>query len=149
MRSGWISLLLVLSFAVQAQTVKQNADPPQVLLGPLGGERRTAALPGGTIRLLVQSSPLAGFQYHAGAALWTDLKVGDALDLIREPANPHDARAVRVEWQGMQLGYLPRAENAAVAAALDRGERVAACIAALVQHRNPWRRVRIDVFIVL
>jgi hypothetical protein len=121
MRFLLISLLCALSFAVQAESVK----------------------------LLVQSSPLAGFQYHAGAALWEELRVGDALMLVREPQNPHDARAVRVEWRGQQLGYLPRAENEAVAAAMDRGERVEGRIAALVQHRNPWRRVRIEVFIVL
>lgn len=43
-----------------------------------------------TIRILVQSSPLAGFQYHAGAELWGELKVGDALTLTREPDNPFD-----------------------------------------------------------
>jgi len=102
-----------------------------------------------SIRLLVQSSPLAGFQYHAGAAVWDALQVGDPLVLVREPDNPHDARAVRVEWHGVLLGYLPRAENVAVAATLDRGTRVEGRIAALVRHRNPWRRVRIDVFAVL
>lgn len=102
-----------------------------------------------SIRLLVQSSPLAGFQYHAGEALWERLRVGDPLALIREPDNPHDARAVRVEWRGVMLGYLPRAENEAVAAALDRGERVEGRIAALVKHKNPWRRLKIDVFVVL
>ena len=102
-----------------------------------------------TIKLLVQSSPLAGFQYHAGTAVWTQLKVGDRLQLVREPENPHDARAVRVDWQGRQLGYLPRAENEAVAAAMDSGERVEGRIAALVEHRNPWRRVRIEVFVAL
>ncbi|MFN6961083.1 MAG: HIRAN domain-containing protein [Rhodocyclaceae bacterium] len=101
-----------------------------------------------SIKLLVQSSPLAGFQYHAGAAVWDQLRVGDPLVLIREPDNPYDARAVRVEWQGVKLGYLPRAENEAVAAALDRGERVAGRIAALVRHKNPWRRLRIDIFVV-
>lgn len=121
MRSVLISLLFALSFAVQAETVK----------------------------LLVQSSPLAGFQYHAGKVLWERMKVGDTLSLIREPDNPHDARAVRVEWHDVQIGYLPRAENAAVSAAMDRGERVAARIAALVEHKNPWRRLRIDVFVVL
>ena len=121
MRSLLISLLCALSLAVQAQSVK----------------------------LLVQSSPLAGFQYHAGTVLWDELKVGDPLTLVREPDNPHDSRAVRVEWRGAQLGYLPRAENEAVAAAMDRGERVTARIAARVQHRNPWRRVRIEVFVEL
>jgi len=69
-----------------------------------------------TIRILVQSSPLAGFQYHAGAAVWDEMKVGDALILAREPDNSHDRNAVRVTWRGQQLGYLPRAENGAVAA---------------------------------
>jgi hypothetical protein len=121
MRSALISLLLILSLAAQAQSIK----------------------------ILVQSSPLAGFQYHAGESLWERLKEGDVLTLVREPANPHDARAVRVEWQGNQLGYLPRAENEAVAAAMDRGERVEARIAALVKHKSPWRRLRIEVFVVL
>jgi hypothetical protein len=121
MRLLLISLLFALSCAVQAQTVK----------------------------LLVQSSPLAGFQYHAGKALWEQMKVGDALALVREPDNPHDVRAVRVEWRGAMLGYLPRAENEAVAAAMDRGEPVEARIAALVEHKNPWRRVRIEIFVVL
>lgn len=121
MRSALISLLLAVSLAAQAQTVK----------------------------LLVQRSPLAGFQYHAGKVLWDRLTVGDALTLVREPDNPHDPRAVRVEWRGVQLGYLPRAENEAVAAAMDRGEKVEGRIAALVADRNPWRRVRIEVFVVL
>ena len=99
--------------------------------------------------MLVQNSPLAGFQYHAGEALWSRLQVGDALALIREPDNPHDPRAIRVEWRGVMLGYLPRAENAAVAAAMDRGDRVEGRIAALTPHRNPWRRVRIAVFVRL
>src|SRR5689334_23732236 len=34
-----------------------------------------------------------------------------ALDLVREPENPHDANAVRVEWRGRKLGYVPRRDN--------------------------------------
>lgn len=99
------------------------------------------------IRILVQSSPLAGFQYHAGAELWPQLHEGDALDLIREPDNAHDPHAVRVEWRGHQLGYLPRAENRAVAAEMDRGTRIEARIARLREHRNPWQRLLIDVYV--
>ncbi|TRZ67594.1 MAG: HIRAN protein [Rhodocyclaceae bacterium] len=102
-----------------------------------------------TIRILVQSSPLAGFQYHAGAAVWDEMKVGDALILAREPDNSHDRNAVRVTWRGQQLGYLPRAENGAVAAEMDRGGRIEARIAKLRNHRNPWQRVLIEVYVVL
>lgn len=101
------------------------------------------------IRVLVQSSPLAGFQYHAGAAHWNQLRPGDQLVLQREPDNPHDALAVRVEWQGQQLGYLPRAQNRAVAVEMDRGAQVEARIARLREHRNPWQRVLVEVWLVL
>jgi hypothetical protein len=99
------------------------------------------------IRVLIQSSPLAGYQYHAGDELWNQLRTGDALILVREPDNPHDRNAVRVEWQGRQLGYLPKAENQAVAVELDRGGRVEARIARLREAKNPWQRILIDVFI--
>lgn len=122
MRSALISLLLLL------------------LAGGLRAE---------TVKILVQSSPLAGFQYYAGEALWADMRPGDPLLLVREPDNPHDANAVRVEWRGVKLGYLPRAENRAVAAEMDRGTAVAARIARLTNHRNPWRRLLIEVFVVL
>ncbi|MFA7279853.1 MAG: HIRAN domain-containing protein [Sterolibacterium sp.] len=108
-----------------------------------------AAATAQTIRILVQSSPLAGFQYHAGAAVWDDMRVGDVLVLVREPDNPHDANAIRIDWRGQQLGYLPRRENSAVAAEMDRGGRVEARIAQLRVHRNPWQRVLVDVLLVL
>jgi hypothetical protein len=108
-----------------------------------------AAVAAQSIRILVQSSPLAGFQYHAGTVVWDDMKVGDALALVREPDNPHDPNAIRIDWHGQQLGYLPRRENIAVAAEMDRGGRVEARIAQLRVHRNPWQRVLVDVLLVL
>lgn len=101
------------------------------------------------VRILVQSSPLAGFQFHSGGEYWSQLAVGDALQLVREPENTHDDKAVRVEWRGKMLGYLPRKENRAVADAMDSGERVDARIARLREHQNPWQRVLIEVFVVL
>lgn len=102
-----------------------------------------------TIRILLQRSPLAGFQYHAGETMWDQMKVGDVLSLVREPDNPHDPNAVRIDWRGQQLGYLPRLENSAVAAEMDRGGRVEARIAKLRSHPNPWQRVLVDVHLVL
>jgi len=121
MRSVLISLLLLLATTVHAQTIK----------------------------ILVHSSPLAGFQYYEGSAHWKEMKVGDALLLVREPENPHDANAVRVEWQGRLLGYLPRAENRSVAAEMDRGALVSGRIGEMREDRSPWRRLLIEVFVTL
>jgi hypothetical protein len=102
-----------------------------------------------TTRILIQSSPLAGFQFHEGKRLWEQLQVGDALMLVREPDNPHDSRAVRVHWNGHMLGYVPRAENDAVARQLDRGNKLEARIVRLTKHRDPWKRIEFEVFIRL
>ncbi len=100
-------------------------------------------------RILVQSSPLAGFQFYAGKSLWDRMKLGDALTLVREPDNAHDPRAVRVEWQGHKLGYVPRKENEAVARQMDRGASLEARIVRLQKHRDPWKRIEFEVFVRL
>ena len=100
-----------------------------------------------SVRLLVQSSPLAGFRFAEAAALWPQLRVGDQLALVREPDNPSDANAVRIEWHGRKLGYVPRRENAAVASGLDRGAPLRARLTRLEQHPNPARRIEFDVYI--
>ena len=103
--------------------------------------------PTGSVRLLVQSAPLAGFRYHAAGGVWNELRVGDALELLREADNPHDANAIAVAWRGRKLGYVPRRDNAALAWGLDRGERLQARISRLSTHPNPARRIEFEVFI--
>ncbi|TCJ18498.1 HIRAN protein [Parasulfuritortus cantonensis] len=98
--------------------------------------------------ILIQTSPLAGFQYHAGRALFPLLSVGDRLLLYREPDNPHDPRAVRVEWRGAPLGYAPRADNVDLARLMDNGVRVEGRIVQLQKARNPWQRILFEVLVV-
>lgn len=99
------------------------------------------------IELLVQTSPLAGFQYHAGRALWPLMQVGDSLTLAREPWNPYDAKAIRVEWRGVSIGYVPKSENRDLARLLDAGAKLTGRIAHLQRSRNPWQRLLFDVYL--
>jgi len=99
------------------------------------------------VKLLVQSSPLAGFRYHEAGAVWKDMRVGDRLELVREPDNPHDSNAVRVHWRDRMLGYVPRSENAALAWAMDRGDPIIARISKLREHPNPRLRIEFEVFV--
>ena len=110
-----------------------------LLSGPAGAAE--------AVRLLVQSSPLAGFRYHAATEVWHELRVGDRLELAREPDNPHDRSAVRVLWRGRVLGYVPRRENAALAWALDRGTPLRARISALSERPGAARGLRFDVYV--
>lgn len=99
-----------------------------------------------SVRLVVQSSPLAGFRYHEAPEIWSELRLGDRLTLERERGNPHDANAVSVAWRGHKLGYVPRRENALLAWSLDRGERLHARISRLTVHANPARRLEFEVY---
>jgi hypothetical protein len=99
-------------------------------------------------RRLIQQCPLAGFQYHDGEGLWSYLTVGDSLELVREPDNRHDANAIRIDWNGRKLGYLPRAENQAAAWLIDQGKRLETRIGGLKKDGNPWRRVAVEVWLV-
>jgi len=99
------------------------------------------------VRLLVQSSPLAGFRYGEGAEVWPQLCEGDALELIAEPGNAHDPAAVRVAWRGHMLGYVPRRQNAAIAWGLARGTPLRARVSRLAEHPNPARRIEFEVYI--
>jgi hypothetical protein len=109
------------------------------------------ALPGiaESVKILVQSSPLAGSQYHALPRVWADIRPGDRLSLTRETNNRHDRNAVRVDWNGQPIGYVPRAENRAVARALDAGENLEARVAKLRDDPNPWLRVEFEVYLIL
>jgi hypothetical protein len=98
------------------------------------------------VRLVVQSSNLAGFRYHAAAEVWGELRVGDVLQLAREPDNPHDANAVSLSWRGHKLGYVPRRDNEVLAWSLDRGDVLRARISRLSQHPNPARRIEFEVY---
>ncbi|MEC9340737.1 MAG: HIRAN domain-containing protein [Pseudomonadota bacterium] len=96
----------------------------------------------------LQDSPLAGFQYYRGRAVWSFLREGEALRLVREPFNFFDTHAVAVYFRNEKLGYLPRARNRAVAQMLDRGRTLHAEISRLQRSDDPWDRVQVRVSLV-
>lgn len=98
-------------------------------------------------KIELQRSPVAGFQYHQGEAIWPLLMVGASLSLVREPGNAYDPRAVRVDWQGQKLGYVPRIDNATVSHLLNSGHALEAQIIALRDSDNPWKRVEFAIFL--
>lgn len=95
--------------------------------------------------ILLQDSPLAGFQYHHGKAVWAEIQAGDALTLTREADNFYDDKAIRVDWRGLKLGYVPRRENADIARLMDNGAKLLARVTRLTESRDPWQRVRFEI----
>lgn len=136
MRFSWHSLcgaLLILLLALAP--LARAAD----MSSPTTDQRRSQA------SLLIQSSPLAGSQFHALPAVVDQIRVGDPLTLQREPDNPHDSNAVQVLWQAHMLGYVPRRENRAIARALDQKITLDARVVALRPNETPWKRLRFEI----
>lgn len=88
---------------------------------------------------------IRGFHHAEGPRLFPQLAPGDALELVREPDNPYDARAVRIDWRGHKLGYVPRGDNVDIARRLDGGEALAARIATLAQQASAWDAVEFEI----
>jgi hypothetical protein len=96
-------------------------------------------------QIIVQQSPIAGFQYYAGDELFPELWVDTPLLLVREQDNKYDTNAVAVHYKQYKLGFVPRADNTAVAQMLDRGEWLSARVVELTMSQNTWDRVRFEV----
>ena len=103
---------------------------------------------GGQVTQILQTSPVAGFQHHAGQALFSLMAVGDVLVLEREPDNPYDPKAVRVYWHGSQIGYAPRVDNVDLARFMDQGQRVEGRILHLQPSRDPWKRILVEIVLL-
>ena len=100
-------------------------------------------------RIVVQHAPLAGFVYYDGKAVWERIKAGDRLTLVREPSNPHDTNAVRIEWQGHMLGYVPRRDNADLARQMDHGARAEGRVTELHRASNGRHRISYEISVPL
>ena len=108
-----------------------------------------SAADGPSARIVVQHAPLAGFVYYDGKAVWDQMKKGDHLSLVREPANPHDTNAIRLEWHGHMLGYVPRRDNVDLARQMDLGARAEARITALDKATNGRHRLSYEIYVPL
>jgi hypothetical protein len=117
----------------------------QRLFGSFGATVAGPVIGGDNHSVQIQESPIAGFQFHRGEAVWESLNVGDELKLVRETSNEHDPDAVAVYFGDEQLGYVPRAENSAISQMLDRGENLEARICRLLVSDDPWQRIRISI----
>lgn len=90
---------------------------------------------------VVGSFAISGFEYTIKR-----LKPGMRTKLVREPDNPHDSNAIRVEApfiDGEKLGYIPRTEAAVFAPQIDSGITFAAWVSSVDQEK---RQVFIDIY---
>lgn len=90
---------------------------------------------------------LAGVQYSDYQLVCGGLKAGTVVKLVGEPNNIYDTKAVRVEYKGLKLGYLPRysIQQSEVWNAHKRGHKVIAIITAFNKTNPTWCMITIQV----
>jgi hypothetical protein len=87
---------------------------------------------------------IAGLQYYEVLEVWKDLQIGQFVQLIPEPENPHDPNAVGVAYGLHKLGYLPRSQNKAVSKILPAGHDAYEARIQSLYSQNPMDK-RIEI----
>ncbi len=64
----------------------------------------------------------ANFRPSEARARCKELAIGEILSLETDPENEHDSSAVKVIADEHFIGFIPKADNSAIFAALERGE---------------------------
>lgn len=114
-------------------------------------------------KIFFKECPVAGLSFHIEKDddLWSELEEGTRLALVRDRGNKHDRNAVAValadDYDGdpddfdfdFILGYIPRTDNAEIAALMDAGyaDKISAEITTLKQYGPYNDRIRITIYV--
>ena len=89
---------------------------------------------------------IAGFSHYDGPEAESLLEAGMPLQLNRQPHNRYDRYAIEVLSGEAKLGYIPRAENKAIARLMDKGVLVQAEIKELHPEAGFFDNVKVEVW---
>ena len=85
---------------------------------------------------------IVGMQFRGTEVMVKALPEGSAVKLVREPKNEYDANAIQVWIEDKLVGYIPKKENHALAASMDKDGKD---IAGTFTHKNAgWPAVEIE-----
>ena len=80
-------------------------------------------------------------------ALASSLREGDRLVFYREPDNPHDPQAIRIETlEKKKIGYVPRRDNVVFSRLMDAGKLLFAKVEEK-EMRGNWLKIDIKIFL--
>ena len=76
------------------------------------------------------------------------LKIGDRLNLLREPDNPYDHFAIHIKtMEGVKIGYIPQKDNIIFARLMDAGKLLFGKITEK-ETKGQWLRMKMQGFML-
>lgn len=88
---------------------------------------------------VLYAGKVTGTSYYNGwDAKHGKMKVGDNVGLKRDRVNPYDPRATAVLYEGTQIGWVPKASNHQIAAALDDSDAELEAVITKINHQGSF-----------
>lgn len=80
-------------------------------------------------------------------AIGSTLHEGDKLVFYREPDNPHDPQAIRIETiKGEKNGYVPQQDNVIFSRLMDAGKALFGKVTSK-EMRRKWLRIEVKIYL--
>ena len=90
-----------------------------------------------------------GLSYHNYCLVAKAIEAGDELEMVREEDNKHDANAIRLDYEGVKIGYVARSDNQVLSKLLDAGIDLK-CFVSIHDRRADFdKRMLIQIFIAV
>ena len=88
---------------------------------------------------------IAGVKFHQMGTVIKELDEGMELDLLPEPDNKFDANAVKIMYEDVMCGYVPKTISADVAAALELGKELICTIIELDPTKPTYEQCKVAI----
>ncbi len=90
-----------------------------------------------------------GFRYYKGESLLPKMKVGDMLELVREPENEHDEFAIALHFNREKIGFIPMESNEVLSRLMDAAViPLQAELTHIEMKAETWENVHIAIYVL-
>lgn len=119
------------------------------IIGFLGLSALPASMVKQYHRYYLLQSFVRGFRFYEGLKLLDEMHEGDLLEMLREPANEYDPKAIALYFNKHKIGFIPKEDNDILSRLMDAGVvKLQAEITHLNKKAKAWENVHIGVYVL-
>jgi len=100
-------------------------------------------------RYYLLQSFVRGFRFYDGLQLLNEMQEGDLLEMVREPENEYDAKAIALYFNRHKIGFVPQEDNELLSKLMDADVvKLQAEITHLNKEAKAWENVHIGIYVL-